>query len=50
MVDTKAEAVDRVRAIGTWSARAMVGLEAAYIVVFIIGFASLGNASDPLRT
>jgi hypothetical protein len=50
MADTKVESVgsDRVRAIGTWSARAMVVLEAAYVVVFIIGFASLGNTSDPL--
>jgi hypothetical protein len=50
MADTKVESVgsDRVRAIGTWSARAMVVLEAVYVVVFIIGFASLGNTSDPL--
>jgi len=50
MAETKVESVDtdRIRAIGTWSARAMVVLEAAYVVVFIIGFASLGNTSDPL--
>jgi hypothetical protein len=50
MADTKVESLgsDRVRAIGTWSARAIVALEAAYIVVFILGFASLGNTSDPL--
>jgi hypothetical protein len=50
MADATVEsgASDRVRAVGTRSARAMVLLEAVYIVVFIIGFASLGNTSDPL--
>jgi hypothetical protein len=39
---------DRDRFIGAWSARAMFVLEFAYVVVFVAGFASLGNTSDPL--
>jgi hypothetical protein len=39
---------DSDRIIGTWSARAMFVLDFAYVVVFIVGFASLGNVSDPL--
>jgi hypothetical protein len=39
---------DRDRIIGTWSARAMFVLDFDYVVVFIVGFASLGNVSDPL--
>ena len=31
-----------------WSARAIVVLEIVYIAVFVAGFASLGNTSDPL--
>jgi hypothetical protein len=39
---------DRICAIGAWSARAMLALVAAYVVVFVVGFASLGNLSKPL--
>jgi hypothetical protein len=39
---------DRMCVIGAWSARAMVGLVAAYVAVFVVGFASLGNLSKPL--
>jgi hypothetical protein len=35
-------------AIGAWSARAMLGLVAAYVAVFVVGFASVGNLSKPL--
>jgi hypothetical protein len=38
----------RIRLIGMWSARAIVVLEIVYIAVFVAGFASLGNTSDPL--
>jgi hypothetical protein len=37
-----------VRTLGAWSARAMVCLVAVYIVVFVVGFADLGNTSKPL--
>jgi hypothetical protein len=37
-----------VRTLGAWSARAMVCLDAVYIVVFVVGFAHLGNTSKPL--
>jgi hypothetical protein len=36
------------RLIGKWSALAIAGLEVVYIAVFVAGFASLGNTSDPL--
>jgi hypothetical protein len=36
------------RRLGAWSAQAMVVLVAAYIVVFVVGFADLGNTSKPL--
>jgi hypothetical protein len=39
---------DRMCAIGAWSARAMLGLVAAYVVVFVVGFTSIGNLSKPL--
>jgi hypothetical protein len=39
---------DRICAIGAWSGRAMLGLVAAYVVVFVVGFTSLGNLSKPL--
>jgi hypothetical protein len=39
---------DRICAIGAWSARAMLGLVAAYVAVFVVGFASVGNLSKPL--
>ena len=38
----------RVRSIGAWSARAIFVLEIVYVVVFVVGFASVGNTSDPL--
>jgi hypothetical protein len=43
----ESSATDRVRVIGAWSARAMLVLVAAY-VVFVVGFASIGNLSKPL--
>jgi hypothetical protein len=39
---------DGICAIGAWSARAMLGLVAAYVAVFVVGFASVGNLSKPL--
>jgi hypothetical protein len=39
---------ERICAIGAWSARAMLGLVAAYLAVFVVGFASVGNLSKPL--
>jgi len=50
MVSREVESLesDRVREIGKWSARSMVVIELAYVVVFIVGFASIGNVSDPL--
>ena len=39
---------NRMRTIGAWSARAIFFIEAVYVVVFVIGFASLGNTSEPL--
>jgi len=40
--------ISRMRTIGRWSALAMFFLDVAYLVVFVVGFASLGNLSDPL--
>jgi hypothetical protein len=40
---------DGMCAIGAWSARAMLGLVAAYVAVFVVGFASVGNLSKPGR-
>jgi hypothetical protein len=42
------ELANPMRRLGAWSARAMVVLIAAYIVVFVVGFADLGNTSKPL--
>ena len=39
---------NRMRSIGVWSARAICLIKAVYVVVFVIGFASLGNIGDPL--
>jgi hypothetical protein len=39
---------EQIRLIGLWSARAIVVLELAYVLVFVAGFASLGNTSAPL--
>lgn len=36
------------RRLGAWSAGAMVVLVAAYILVFVVGFADLGSTSKPL--
>jgi len=36
------------RTIGAWAARTIFFLEVVYVVVFVVGFASLGNTSDPL--
>lgn len=38
----------RICQLGMWAARAMIVVEAAYIAVFVAGFASIGNTSDPL--
>jgi hypothetical protein len=48
--DDEAEwiATDRICMIGAWSARAMLVLIAAYVVVFVVGFASVGNLNKPL--
>ncbi len=48
--DDEAEwiATDRICMIGAWSARAMLVLVAAYVVVFVVGFASVGNLNKPL--
>jgi len=49
-LDAKGEALSarRIRTIGVWSARTIVVLEIVYVAVFVVGFASLGNTSDPL--
>jgi hypothetical protein len=39
---------ERICATGAWSARAMLGLVAAYVSVLVVGFTSLGNLSKPL--
>ena len=39
---------NRMRATGVWSARALCLIEAVYVIVFVIGFASLGDISKPL--
>jgi hypothetical protein len=41
-------AIERVRMLGLWSARAIVLIEVAYIAVFVVGFASISNTRDPL--
>jgi hypothetical protein len=46
--DGQDRAGDHIRTIGAWSARAMFILDVVYIIVFIVGFASLGNTSAPL--
>jgi hypothetical protein len=46
--DRRDSGTSRVRVIGAWSARAMFFLEVVYIAVFIVGFADVGNTSDPL--
>jgi len=41
-------ATDRICMIGAWSARAILVLVAAYVVVFVVGFAYVGNLNKPL--
>ena len=41
-------AIQRMRMLGAWSARAIFLIEIVYIAVFVAGFASIGNTSDPL--
>jgi len=45
---TEWDVTDRFPLIGAWSARAMLVLVVAYVVVFVGGFDSLGNLSKPL--
>jgi hypothetical protein len=40
--------LSRVRTIGAWSARTIFALEVIYVAVFVVGFADVGNTSDPL--
>jgi hypothetical protein len=37
-----------VRMVGAWSARTIFLIEVVYVAVFVTGFASIGNTSDPL--
>ena len=46
--DGEDSSTNRMRTIGGWSARAIFVIEVVYVVVFVVGFASLGNFSDPL--
>jgi hypothetical protein len=41
-------AIKRMRMLGAWSARTLFFIEVVYIAVFVAGFASIGNLSDPL--
>ena len=41
-------AIRHVRMLGAWSARTLFLIEVVYIAVFVAGFASIGNPSDPL--
>ncbi len=41
-------AIKRMRMLGFWSARAILVIELVYVAVFVAGFASIGNTSDPL--
>src|SRR5947199_4358128 len=38
----------RVRMLGAWSARTLFLIDVAFVAVFVAGFASIGNTSDPL--
>jgi hypothetical protein len=40
--------IKRVRMLGAWSARAIFLIEVGYVAVFVAGFASIHNTSDPL--
>jgi hypothetical protein len=41
-------AIRHVRMLGFWSARTLFLIEVVYVAVFVAGFASIGNLSDPL--
>jgi hypothetical protein len=41
-------ALKRVRMLGFWSARTIFLIEVVYVAVFVVGFASIRNTSDPL--
>jgi hypothetical protein len=41
-------AIRHARMLGAWSARTIFLIEVVYVVVFVVGFASIGNTSDPL--
>jgi hypothetical protein len=41
-------AIRHARILGAWSARTIVLIEVVYVAVFVAGFASIGNTSDPL--
>jgi hypothetical protein len=46
--ETDWRGTNRICAIGACSARAMLGLVAAYLAVFVVGFTSVGNLRKPL--
>lgn len=41
-------AIKHARMLGAWSARTLFLIEVVYVAVFVAGFASIGNTSDPL--
>jgi hypothetical protein len=41
-------AIRHMRMLGAWSARTIFLIEVVYVAVFVVGFASIGNMSDPL--
>ena len=41
-------AIKHMRMLGAWSARAIFFIEVVYVAVFVAGFASIRNTSDPL--
>src|SRR6266511_1677074 len=41
-------ATKHARILGAWSARTIFLIEVVYVAVFVAGFASIGNAGDPL--
>jgi hypothetical protein len=47
-LDSETVGKRRMCMIGAWSARATFVLELAYVVVFVVGFASVGDLSKPL--
>jgi hypothetical protein len=46
--DEEDPAIKHMRMLGAWSARTIFLIEVVYVVVFVAGFASIGNTSDPL--